>query len=83
MKKEEENQAMKKLQYPGDPIFKLLIQDISLDTFNKKDIPKIAAEYYYLAFRAVKLMHFSKNSCIKKIYFLRSNPWVQEFMNFV
>ena len=68
--------------YPGDPVFKSLMEDISKGN-NLKNLQHIAAGYYKLAFRYTKVMHFEKNSCTKKIYFIRSNPYVQKFMNLI
>lgn len=37
-----------------------------------------AAEYYKLAFRDIRIMHFKKSSCLKCIYFRRSHPFIQD-----
>lgn len=71
----------KHIEHLGDPVFRNILS--SLNEENKDLAPKIAADYYLLAFRSIKVFHFEKGSRTKHIYFYRSHPFVQEFITII
>ena len=68
--------------YPGDSVFKAIMEDIDTSD-GKKRAPKIAAEYFMLSFRSIRVLHFEKESCLKSLYFIRSHKFVQDFISII
>jgi hypothetical protein len=56
------------LLYPGDKTFKA-----KLSNLNKNNCVEYASEYFTIAFKSDKIMHFEKNSFAKKCYLLLTN----------
>lgn len=64
--------------HQGDKVF-----NTKLKNLNETNYIPIAAEYYHIAFREDKILHFQENSFAKKLYILLTSNLYESFVLFV
>jgi len=60
-----------------DYTYREILKSIEEDP-DKTQAPKVAAEYYKLAFREVRIVHFKDSSIMKSLYLGREHPLVRD-----